>query len=289
MKKMFARILSLVAIIVISHLCPIDGDAKVRIACEKDSVMAEKIMKAVDKDADYGKRIVAIAEMLDGTPWAAAPDNDTIGTVVVSLHGFDRMGFVNNVMALAMASVKSQPTMKDYADALVNISRRKGVDDGFTSQMLYVSDWIVDNVYRGNIKEMTEYMTGGGTRTKTLDYVTRHKEEYPALSNPETLDRMKMIEMGYRSHRIPHLKKQSAGNKPIHELMQSGDIIIMSALEDDYDLYDIGFIEMKDGEPYLIHISHETGKVVKDPYPLARLFKLEGQHFYGYRWLRPTE
>ena len=158
-----------------------------------------------------------------------------------------------------------------------------------TVSLIYVSDWIVDNVYRGNLKEMTEYVTGGGFKTKTLDYVSHHPEEYPALKNPEVLEKVKMNEMGYRSHRIPHLKKQSAANKPLHELMQTGDVIVMLSPQPDFDLYDIGVIEMRGGEPYLIHISHENGSVVADPYPLARLFKLDGQHFYGYRWLRPQE
>ncbi len=109
------------------------------------------------------------------------------------------------------------------------------------------------------------------------------------MKNPETYDKVRMMEMGYRSHRIPHMKKQSSSNKPLHELMQDGDVVIMLSNEIDFDIYDIGFVEMKDGEPYLIHISHENGKVVADPYPMSRLFKLEGQHFYGFRWLRPQE
>lgn len=147
----------------------------------------------------------------------------------------------------------------------------------------------MDNVYRGHLKEMTEYVTGGGFKTKTLDYITRHKDEYPALKDPKVYDKVRMMEMGYRSHRIPHLKKQSAANKPLHEIMKDGDIIMMLSQEIDFDIYDVGFIEMVDGEPHLIHISHENGNVTADPYPLSRLFKIDGQHFYGYRWLRPAE
>ena len=148
---------------------------------------------------------------------------------------------------------------------------------------------MVDNIYRGNLKEMTEYVSGGGFKTKTLDYMTRHKDEFPAMTDDAVSDKVRMNEMGYRSHRIPHLKKQSVANKPLHELMDDGDIIMMLSPEPDRDLYDIGFVELKEGEPYLIHISYDNGKVVADPYPLARLFKLESQHFYGYRWLRPQE
>ena len=46
--------------------------------------------------------------------------------MVVDLHGFDRLGFVNNVLAIAMASRKSVPAVRDYEDATESFSRRKG-------------------------------------------------------------------------------------------------------------------------------------------------------------------
>ncbi len=261
-----------------------------RIHCEEDTVKISNLLRlTAENGGSLGERCVFVAHQLIDTPLAKAPDNDMDGTVVLDMHGFDRMGFVNNVIALAQASMKKLPTVKEFSLALEGVSRRKGIDEGFSSKLMYGADWIVDNVYRGNIKEMTEYLTGGGFKTKTLDYVTRHKDEFPALKDSVVYDKVKMAEMGYRSHRIPHLKKQSAGNKPLHELMQNGDIIMMLSPEIDYDIYDIGLIEMKDGVPYMIHISYETDKVVEDPYPLSRLFKIEGQHFYGYRWLRPEE
>lgn len=261
-----------------------------RIHCEKDTVMAgELLRKTAEHGGSIGDRIVFAAHQLEGTPWASPADNDSIGTIVIDFHGFDRLGFVNTVLAIAEASRKNLPLVREYELQYENFSRRKGQDDGFPSQLIYGADWIVDNVYRGNLKEMTEYLGGGGFKPKTLDYITRHRDEYPAMKNPEVYDKVRMIEMGYRSHRIPHMKKQSASNKSLHELMENGDIVMMLSPELDFDIYDIGVVEMIEGIPHLIHISHETGKVVADPYPLHRLFKLDGQHFYGYRWLRPQE
>lgn len=261
-----------------------------RIHCSEDTVKVSQILQKLQSAGPkLGERCVAAAEELVGTLWATPADNDSVGTMVINLHGFDRMGFVNNVLALAQASLHYTPVERQYEIALEGYSRRKGEDNGFASQLFYGADWIVDNIYRGNLKEMTEYVGGGGFKPKTLDYMTRHSDEFPAMSNPDVKDKIRMIEMGYRSHRIPHLKKQSVGNKEIRELMEDGDIIIMLSNEPDYDVYDIGFVKMIDGEPHYIHISHDTGMVVEEPYPLSRLFKLENQHFYGYRWLRPTE
>ncbi len=263
-----------------------------RIHCQEDTVALSRILHQIAaeaKGANFGQRCVVAAHMLEGTPWAQPADNDEKGTIVINLHGFDRMGFVNTVMALAAAAGQKLPSVKEYERFYEQFSRRRGQDDGFPSQLFYGAEWVVDNVYRGNLKEMTEYVSGGGFKTKTLDYMTRHKDEFPAMADPTVADKVRMNEMGYRSHRIPHLKKQSISNKPLHQLMDNGDILMLLSPEPDRDLYDIGFVELKEGEPYLIHISHDNGKVVADPYPVARLFKLESQHFYGYRWLRPQE
>lgn len=261
-----------------------------RIHCEEDTLKISQLLtKTAERGGSLGERIVFVANELVGTPWSSPLDNDSIGTIVIGIHGFDRMGFMNTVLALAEASRQTLPRIQEYERLYESYSRRKGEDDGFASQLIYGADWIVDNVYRGNIKEMTEYLGGGGFKTKTLDYISRHKDEYPAMKNPAVNDKVRMMEMGYRSHRIPHMKKQSIGNDNVKELIENGDIIMMLSPEIDFDIYDVGFVEKKDGEPRLIHISHENGQVVADPYPLPRLFKIDGQHFYGYRWLRPQE
>lgn len=290
MKRKLFRYIAATVMAGLSLLYPSSSQGAARVHCDSDTATVSRLLASTAAHGGtLGERCVFVARSLEGTPWAPPADNDSTGTIVVDMHGFDRPGFVNNVLAIASASFRNLPTVRDYEMALENYSRRKGEDSGFASQLIYGADWIVDNVYRGNLKEMTEYVTGGSFKTKTLDHVTRHADEYPALKDSVVLDKVRMVEMGYRSHRIPHLKKQSAGNKPLHDLMQDGDIIMMLSPETDYDVYDIGFVEMRDGVPYLIHITHDTGKVTADTYPLSRLFKLEGQHFYGYRWLRPQD
>lgn len=290
-KKKIVRLLAAAAAMGAIMICTVSASAyEARVHCAEDTVkVSELLRKTAEHGGTFGERCVFVAKELAGTPWAPPADNDAQGTIVINLHGFDRIGFINTVLSMAQASMQKLPRVKEYERFYEQYSRCKGQDDGFASQLFYGSEWIVDNVYRGNIKEMTEYVSGGGFKTKTLDYMTRHKDEFPALSDQATYDKVRMNEMGYRSHRIPHLKKQSVGNKPLHELMLDGDIILMLSPEIDKDIYDIGIVEMIEGEPHLIHISHDNGLVTADPYPLSRLFKLEGQHFYGYRWLRPQE
>lgn len=263
--------------------------ARVRYHCPEDSARVMELLGKAAQGDTFQQRIVAAAKALEGTPFAPAADNDSIGTIVVRLDSLNQREFIFTVLAAAKTAQLTAPKLNDFEQNLENISRRKGVDEGFPSQFFYASDWIVDNVYRGNLKDMTEYVTGGDSKVKTLDYVTRHSKEFPAMSNPEIADKVRIAEYGYKSHRIPHLKKQSIGNKNIKELLNDGDIIILNSPEVDFDMYDIGFVTMENGEPYLIHISKETNLAGIDPYPISRLFKILNQFFYGYRWIRPLE
>lgn len=265
------------------------GFSKVRYHCGRDSLLAVELMEKASEGSVYGERVLNAAKALQGVPFAPAADNDSLGTIMIRLDSLNQREFINVALAAAKTAQISGPDLREFEKNLENISRYKGQDNGFASQFQYGSVWVVDNVYRGNLKEMTEYLTGGGYRTKTLDYVSRHPEEYPAMKNPEVAEKVRINEFGYRSHRIPHLKKQSIGNKVMKDLLQNGDIIVMLPMEDDFDIYDIGIVSMEEGEPTLVHISKEKGEVVVDPYPLSRLFKIEGQHFYGYRWIRPVE
>ena len=263
--------------------------AKVKYHCPADSAKVINLISKAKSIDNYGERIAIVAKNLEGTPFARAADNNKEGTIVVRLDSLNQRELIYLSMAIAKTANLTVASLKEFEKNLEDISRKKGKDEGFPSQFLYGSDWIVDNVYRGNLKEMTEYLEGGSYRTKTLDYVTRHPEEFPAMADSIVKEKVKIVEFGFRSHRIPHLKKQSIGNKNVKELMKPGDIIIMSPIEGDFDIYDIGIVTMENSEPVLIHIPRDKAEVVVDPFPISRRFKIDGQHFYGYRWLRPIE
>ena len=281
------KFLIILSILIISCYQSVSGT--VRYHCREDSVKVMDILKAAGQADSYGGKVAAAAKAMRGIPFGKAADNDSIGTIVIRLDSINQREFINIALAAAKTAQLSVPTLREFEKYLENVSRRKGQDEGFASQFFYGADWIVDNVFRGNLKEMTEYLEAGNYRTKTLDYVSRHPEQFPALADSATMDKIKVIEFGYRSHRIPHLKKQTIGNKGVKELLKDGDIILLSPPDADFDIYDIGIISMENGEPTLVHISREKEEVVLDPYPVSRLFKIESQFFYGYRWLRPEE
>lgn len=285
MRELKIAIISIIALII--YLQPVQS--AVRYHCPADSAAVIQLLSKAKGSDNFGQRIIAAAKALEGIPYAPAADNDSIGTIMVRLDSLNQREFIYVVLAAAKTAQLTVPTIREFERNLESISRKKGKDEGFPSQFLYASDWIVDNVYRGNLKDMTEYLDGGSYRTKTLDYVSRHPELFPAMADSTVREKVKVTEFGFRSHRIPHLKKQSIGNKNVKELLKNGDIIIMSPMDADFDIYDIGFITFENGEPTYIHISKDTNEVSVDPFPITRRFKLDNQFFYGYRWIRPEE
>ena len=267
----------------------LEMNAEIRYYNPADKEKVISIMKAASNGETIGERVMMAAKSMNGIPLGERADNDSIGTIMVRLDSIDRMAFLDIAIAAAQASFLTSPSLNDFENKLEGVSRRKGKDDGFASQFYYAADWIVDNIYRGNVKEMTEYVETGNYKTKTLDFLSHNPKLFPALADSAVLDKIKVMEMGFRSHKIPHLKKQSAGNKIFQELIQNGDIIIMLPPDPDFDIYDLGFVEIREGAPHLIHISKLTNEIVVEDVNLQRLFTLEGQHFYGFRWLRPID
>lgn len=261
-----------------------------KIHCAEDSVKVVELLTVVgEQGGTLGDRVVAAAKSLAGIPKGEGVYKDSITELQINFHQLDNLEFINTSLALAKASLRAEPSIKIFAEELEGVSRLKGQDTDFSSLPFYGSIWILDNISRGNLKEMTEYLPGGSFRTKTFDHLTRNRDQYPAMAEEAVFDKVRMQEMGYRSNRVPHMKKQSVSNKSLHELLKNGDIIMMLSSEPDYDIYDIGIIEMREGVPYLIHLPSREGLVTIDEYPLPRLFKIENQHFYGYRWLSPAD
>lgn len=254
--------------------------------CKADSLMAVRLMQAsfeAGRDVTVGQRVAAAALSLVGS----VCDTDTCDGAMF-LNFSRSMTFPNLCLAAAKTSALNFRRVSDFFEAFTGVDCRKGEYDGFTSRFHYGSDWIMDNIYRGNFKELTETYSGGATfRTKSLDYVTRNRGLYPELADSVTFERMRMIEMGYRTHKIPHLKKETVNRKWLAEDIRQGDILVLLSGRQDYDVYDIGVVVIHEDGPHLLHLDPVTRTVVVEPDPLNRYFKRNGQQFYGYRWLRP--
>ena len=95
-----------------------------------------------------------------------------------------------------------------------------------------------------------------------------------------------MVEMGFRTHKVPHLKREQAFNRDIMSEMRDGDIIILLTPEQSTDALEIGVVREREDGFHLIHPSRTEGKVVEEKEALDRYLKRNAKRTYGWRWLR---
>lgn len=256
--------------------------------CVEDEAKALTIIESLKTgDSELGHRMVQAAEALIGTPADSYYSSDSLATLRVNVDSFSPLMFVNNVIALAKASENPGPgDIVSFERQLEDISCRRGEDKGFPSIMYHAADWIVDNVARGNVRELTEDYAGVVVRTKSLDEMTRKRGDFAALADSAVFESVRLTEMGFRTHRIPTLKKETIKKKEVIEDLRDGDIIILVPNRDGIDYYDIGVISVENGLPYLIHLSPHSKTVEKEKEDLARYMGLVTKNFQGYRILR---
>lgn len=227
-----------------------------------------------------------IAAELVGAVYVPIAKEDSLGEAPIRLDGFDELAFVNTVGAIAkLATSPGHARPKDLGLVIDNLTFRRGEKSGFPMRMNYAADWILDNKSRGNVEEFTEDYSNV-FKTKSLDYVTRNKDKYAALKDSATYEKLRMVELGYRTFKIPYMKRESTEWKDIKPLLRDGDIIVLLTNEQDKDIFDIGFIKKRDDGFHYIHASEKEGKVVEESEPLGRYIKRNSKYIFGWRWVR---
>lgn len=227
------------------------------------------------KDLTSNQRVAAFARMLLDTPYAAATLEGSPEMLTVNLDSMDCTTFVETVAALAMTLNEGRNAWQDFIYNLGQLRYRGGRPDGYASRLHYVSDWIVDNTHRGLLTEVTDRMPGSNSQVKTIDYMSRHRSSYPAMADDDTYEKIKSVEVGFRSHRFPLLKTSLMMTRKGEQLLREGDILAFTTKTDGLDVSHLGIatIHPDDGRVHVIHASSAAGKVIDDPRPLAEYLR----------------
>lgn len=255
-----------------------------------DSIMAVELINSPEiRQGDADTRLNLFIEKTKGLPYTGGTLEGEREELTVNMHEFDCVTLVQTYLALVKAATRVNPVWRDFTDALVSIRYRKGELDGYPSRTHYTADWISDNVYRGNIKEITADIETPLNTHKTLDYMSTHASQYPALKDSVNLEGVKRIEMGFRNFKIPYLKKEVAAKRSAAQHLRSGDVIVFITRDSGLDASHLGLIKMINGEPYLFHASSSQRKVTLESTPLKDYFKRNGRNLLGFRILRPAD
>ncbi len=180
--------------------------------------------------------------------------NDSV--LVVNLLEFDCTTLVENVVALhALDSI----TNTDFIQKLTKIRYRNSKAEGYPSRLHYFSEWISSNEQKGFLKDITHEI-GGIAVKKKLNFMSSHRNLYPALKDEMVFQKMLKIEQ--KNTQIERFIIPKKDIEKVASKIQNGDIIALATNIKGLDFVHTGFAIFQGGKLHLLHASSKAGKVI---------------------------
>lgn len=219
---------------------------------------------------DPGKLMVTVSEAFIGTPYVAGTLEGEPETLTINTRALDCTTLVDLAAAIVSAHLDGGTSWTDVANRLREMRYRSGRVDGYPSRHHYVSDWITENTFRGTVQEVTAEAPSARRKPLSLDFMTRHRDKYPALADSAAYARMRSVESGLRGINASYIPKTDINSKATVAFMRDGDIAFITTSIPGLDVTHAGVI-VKDaatGVPHLLHASSRAGRVILDSTPL---------------------
>lgn len=213
-----------------------------------------------------GPLMVQLGLLFEGLPYEGGTleHNDTEQLVVYD-KGMDCFTFAENTLALALAG-KRGGDFELFKQKLQQIRYRGGQIDGYPSRLHYTCDWGFDNGKKGFVRDVTAQI-GGEPYTKTIEFMSTHRDAYKHLGNDANYKAIKDVErnINQRQHTyIPKAKLQQVESK-----IQEGDILALTTTIAGLDVVHVGLATFRDSRLHLLHASSTNKKVEVTAEPLA--------------------
>lgn len=294
--KTIACALALMAISTSGSAWGITSVKEMRFHCEKDTTEINALLiKGKESGLHQGNKLVAFyANELLGKPYAAGTlncddkDDPNKELLTINIDELDCTTFIDALYALARTTMSGRYSWRDYARNLEAVRYRGGEMNGYASRMHYISDWIANNVHRGNLREVTADLDDVRYIVRSLDYMSKHASSYPQLADEEVLEKIKQMEIGYMSHRFPYIKKETISKKKAQSMFKDGDIIAIVTRTEGLDVQHMGVIKMQNGMPYLLNASSVGKKVQVEKDDLLEYLR-RNRSAMGVRVIRLTD
>jgi hypothetical protein len=181
------------------------------VACNRADPDLERLTRWVETlraeglgkpDVRVGRAAVRVGELAAGTPYLPDTLDEYLRNggsplqepLIISLAHFDCVTLVESCLAVArLARSDEAPTWTGFGQEIERMRYRGGRRTGYTSRLHYFSEWITDGQKRGLLKDLGRQL-GGSADTRTLRFMTEHRDEYPALANARVFDDIEDIE-----------------------------------------------------------------------------------------------
>jgi len=170
--------------------------------------------------------------------------------LVVNLREFDCVTLCETSLALARAIKLHASTAFGYERQLQEIRYRGGRCEGYASRLHYFSEWIDDNVKKHVVQNVTAAL-GGVKETRSLDFMSTHREAYPRLADAADFAAIVAMERALRGRTRYSVPKAHVAR--IEGSIQNGDIIAITTDVRGLDVAHTGIAVREGGVTKLLH------------------------------------
>ncbi|MBP8975914.1 MAG: DUF1460 domain-containing protein [Bacteroidetes bacterium] len=195
--------------------------------------------------------VADIAQSFIGTPYVAHTlDSENEERLVIRLDGVDCVTLYEYALAFARCIKKHTTTYDSFCNEVQFLRYRNGIIDGFASRLHYTSDYFYNNEEKGVLKNITKEL-GGIPYRKTINFMTAHRELYPALRDDAAFCAMQFVEKEINNRQLFYIPKNAVHS--ITRSIHSGDIIAITTTKEGLDCSHTGIALQKNNDLYFIH------------------------------------
>ena len=152
--------------------------------------LIEEMIKRDYHTLPIGECMGKIGSMMIGTRYVGGTLELMPERCIMDLTGLDCVTFFENTLNIARtAKIKNNGltqsansiTFRDVLDQIEFTRYRDGNLEGYTSRLHYTSEWILDNVKKGVIKDLTKELGGKPFNVK-VSFMSENPQYYPQLT-----------------------------------------------------------------------------------------------------------
>lgn len=235
---------------------------------QQDSVRIEQLLSDSKLLKPSDNRILFFAKKFIGTPYVGGTlDKAKEERLVINTRQLDCTTFVENVLALALCSIRGEYHFQDFCRQLKNIRYRKG-SIAYTNRLHYFTDWIEDNAEMGFVRKIESRKAPfTAIQNVKVDYMSKHSSAYAMLSaHPRWMEEIKKTEQRLTGKKYWYIPKNGINNSNLlRETIHDGDIIAILTSKAGLDTSHIGFAVWKKDGLHLLNASQIHKKVILEP------------------------
>lgn len=224
----------------------------------KDKKILNKYSRKINNMDD--KRLINIMSLFINTPYLASTlEINNNEKLVINLRQLDCLTFVENSCALYKCNKENNFSFENFSKNIQNIRYRDGIINGYLSRLHYSSDWIINNIKKGYIRNITPDISDSAFYPNVY-FMSQNSQYYKALKTYKEIEKIKNIEKKINKHNLHYIPKKEI-NK-YENRIKDGDIIFICTNIKGLDITHVGFAIHQNGELHLLHASSVHKKVI---------------------------